>query len=321
MDAIAAATATPVRAGGARSSVTRVAKQRGAPQTLTSARKRSLHRCVLIALALLPAAAPWAGGSDATRVVIPYRAFPGDSIFVPAEGGGICNQASLDPARPPQVRRTQFHDSPDGPSHDSYRYALTYWLRNDEAPICGVPPPAPEFFVDVGVLPLGTHFFSVTGNLEGAVMVTYETTSAWVWGHDFLPPDVSGLWSDPTQSGRGLSVIPIAYDNFALFWATHDGQGSPLWVVSSGPPLGNSVIGGNAVFTRGPPLASGPSVSPPQPWGSIKFNYFGCGRAQFTWTPLDPATPPGTQMLVKLAQSFYETRCAPAAQAQAIWID
>lgn len=269
---------------------------------------------------LVAMASPWMAahaGNDTLRTVIPYRAFPGDHVFVPLVGGGGCNAALLDPARPPRIRRTF-----SNPEFEVYRYEVQYWLRENEDALCGVPPPPPEFYGDVGALPSGSHSFSVTGFLSDNTIATYETTSAWVRVHDeFVPPDVSGLWHDPTQSGRGLSVIPIAYNNVALFWATHDAEGESSWVVSTQAPISGIEIGGLAVSTSGPPLAAGPSVSPTQPWGQVKFTYVGCGRAQFSWTPLDPAIPAGSQALVKLAQSMHESRCAPEAQAQVIWID
>lgn len=258
----------------------------------------------------------------ASRFVVPHAAYPGDHIFVPAVGGGGCNAARLDPDRPPQIRGGKVYDDPSNDDErDTYIYTMSYWLRNRTGIACGTPPPAPDLPVDVGPLPLGVHRFILTGHLEGTVFRNYETSTTWVRKEHGLHSDISGLWHDPSQHGRGLSVVPIRDGSIMMFWATHDGEGKPLWVVSHGPSTGVMTFGGLAVRTDGPPLASGPSTSPQQPWGQIKFTYVGCGRARFEWTPLDTTIAPGSQTLVKLAQSKYEERCSLDAQARAVWID
>jgi hypothetical protein len=274
--------------------------------------------CVaLLGASLWPAAA----GAQNAPLPVPAQAYPGDHVFVPLLGGGDCNAGVLDPARPPQVRLLSHFDSSAGDAYDQYRYRIEYWLVDAGGTLCGTPPPAGYFYGDVGALPRGYQSFEVAGHYAGATLAAYTTAQAQVDVHAGLPADITGLWYDPAQSGRGLSVTRVDYDTLSLLWFTHDAQGQPDWVASSADEVGSQPQASGAGFnTRGTPLAPGSAALTPQPWGSLSFSYIGCGRARLSWQPDDPAVPAGSQPLIKLTQDAAAPRCVPPDAVSAVWV-
>lgn len=278
-----------------------------------SASTRNLH-LLFLCWALLPAVAC----AQNTPLPLPAQAYPGDHVFVPLLGGGACNAAGLDPTRPPQVRLLS---RVAGELYDRYRYRVEYWLADSSEPICGTPPPPGYLYSDVGALPLGYHSFEVSGHYAGAPHAAYGTATTLVGAHSGLPDDVSGVWYDPAQTGRGLSVTRVDLDTLSLLWFTHDAQGRPDWVASSAAVLGPLPLATGLGFnTRGTPLASGPATLATQPWGSLSFRYIGCGRAQLAWLPINPGVPAGSQSLIKLAQDVAAPRCSLAGAPLAVWL-
>jgi hypothetical protein len=254
-----------------------------------------------------------------TLYPVPRNAYPGDHVFVPLPGGGGCNDARLDPARPPQIQRLR-HVPSTSPAYDRYQYQVHYWLVQPPDGVCGTPPPPPTFLLDIGELPLGWHEFDVSGRLNDQPFASFTTGDTWVQRHQWLPQDLNGLWYDPAQSGRGLSVTRLGHDRAALLWFTHDAQGGTDWVASTADKLGGEPrLSGSGFNTRGAPPAPGAVTLTQQSWGELEFDYLGCGRARLSWTPRDPAIPPGSQMLQKLAQDYLAETCAPHADARAIW--
>lgn len=274
-----------------------------------------LRTLPLVAALLSPAAV----AAESTAQPVPALAFPGDRVYVPLIGGGECNAARLDPARPPQIQLLRRFDN-GSPHLDAYQYQVHYWLVNTPDIACGVPPPPPHLMTDVGELPLGLHTFDVFGYFGDQPHVSYSTGTSWVQQHDFLPPDLGGLWFDPAQTGRGVSVTRVSVEHAALLWFTHDAQGAPDWVASTLGKLSDVPrLRGEGFNTRGTPLASGSASLASQPWGSLEFDYLGCGRALLRWTPRDPRLPPGSQSLQKLAQDYGDAGCSVPGATQALW--
>lgn len=252
---------------------------------------------------------------------VPSQAYPGDHVFAPLLGGGDCNAAGLDPARPPQIQRVSLVESSIGDAYDQYRYRVEYWLVDGPGVLCGTPPPPGYLYADVGPLPLGYHYFTAAGHYAGTALAPHQTTAARVDAHGGLPADVSGLWYDPAQNGRGLSVTRVDRDTLSLLWFTHDAQGQPDWVASSADELGELPQATGLGFnTRGTPLAPGAATLTTQPWGTLSFSYIGCGRAQLAWQPSDPALSAGSQPLTKLAQDLAAARCSVPGAPVAIWV-
>ena len=242
---------------------------------------------------LLPAVLCLATAAHAETINInalprPSNAYPGDHIGVPLLGGGFCNAALPDPAHPPTIRMTEHHVM--GFGQDSYRYDVGYTLRNTPDILCGVPPGPPIHYTDVGELPLGYHYFDVSGTIEGEEYVSYSTSWVLVRVHDRPADDISGIWYAPEQSGRGFSVTRSG-STFVLYWATHDGAGEPTWatlITSENEDRDNNqnTFGGVAIATSGAPLSAGSATLVAEPWAEVRFTYEGCGRAAFEWSPL-----------------------------------
>jgi hypothetical protein len=253
--------------------------------------------------------------------LVPLSPYPGDHVHVPLHGGGTCNAATLDASRVPQLRPILHDVDPQDPHNDFYRYELRYWLKNADDAICGTPPPPGDFHADVGALPPGFHQFDVIGFLDDAVLEAYTTTAAQVAAHAGLPLDAAGLWVDPQQGGRGLSVLLLSSTAASLIWLTHDAQGTSTWVASNAAIAeSSSRAAGTAFTTRGMPLAPGPAVAAFEDWGSLDFSYEGCGRARLTWDAIDPAIVDGAQSLRKLAQSLDDPSCAPRGAVGVLWV-
>jgi hypothetical protein len=272
-------------------------------------------------LVSLTFAAPAAAQSVGSITLVPASPYPGDHVHVPLHGGGICNAATLDPSRVPQLRPILHNVDPQDPSNDVYRYELRYWLENEDGVACGTPPPPRDLHADVGALPPGIHQFDVVGFLDGAQFDAYTTAAARVAAHAGLPIDAAGLWFDPQQGGRGLNVMPLSSTTASLIWLTHDAQGAATWVASNASITETmSRATGAAFTTRGTPLAPGPAVLTSEAWGSLDFSYEGCGRARLTWDAIDPAIVDGSQSLRKLAQSLDDPACIPKGAVGVLWV-
>lgn len=274
----------------------------------------TLRSACCLVLALLPAVL-----RAQSSMPIPRTAYPGDHVFVPLIGGGDCNAARLDPARPPNIQLLR-HFRNDSPHLDAYHYEVHYWLVEGDVPLCGTPPPPPTLLADVGELPPGIHMFEVSGRLGEQPHMSYSTGSSWVHRHPQFPEDVNGLWYDPAQSGRGVSVTRVAHDRLTLLWFTHDAQGLPDWVASTADKQGEEPRAQGLGFnTRGAPPGPGSAALTAQPWGTLEFDYLGCGRARLSWSPRDPGIAPASQVLQKLAQDHGAESCAPQGATRAIW--
>ena len=224
----------------------------------------------------------------------PTAPYPGDHVAVPLLGGGTCSAATPDPEHAPRIRLSEhFTNDEANPDDDVYVYDVDYWLLDDPDAICGTPPGPPFFYTDVGALPNGIHRFNVTGQLDGEEHVSYQTWSVWVYPHERPGNNVSGIWFAPEQSGRGFTVQRSG-NTFALYWATHDGEGQPTWATllipdtSIDDDANQNTFAGTAINTSGAPLSDGPAALTAAPWAKVRFTYEGCGRATFEWGPLDP---------------------------------
>jgi hypothetical protein len=278
-----------------------------------------LRRAAALLLSLI--AAPALAQSVGSITLVPLNPYPGDHVHVPLHGGGTCNAATLDASRIPQLRPILHNVDPLDPRNDVYRYELRYWLENADGAVCGTPPPARDFHADVGALPPGFHQFDVIGFLDDALLESYTTTTAQVAAHPGLPLDAAGLWFDPQQGGRGVSVMPLSSTTASLIWLTHDAQGNSTWVASNAAIAeSGSRAAGTAFTTRGTPLAPGPAVVTSENWGSLDFTYEGCGRARLTWNAIDPAIVDGAQSLRKLAQSLDDPACVPKGAVGVLWV-
>jgi hypothetical protein len=272
---------------------------------------RSIVLLLLSALAMAPAVwaqTPWDP--------VPRNAYPGDSVFVGLIGGGVCDAARLDPDRPPRVSLRVHEAASEG---DLYIYDVEYWVKEATTPVCAVSPGPIISFADVGPLPKGTHRFEITGYLEQNRFRSYTSDTVQVGQHPQFPRDVTGLWYDPAQSGRGLSVTRTDSQTLALLWFTHDAAGDPSWVVSNARIQAGPLARGIGLNTHGTGLAPGQATLTAQAWGELEFAYLGCGRAELRWMPLDPALPSGRQPLRKLAQEFETERCVLTGATPAVW--
>lgn len=233
------------------------------------------------------------------QATVPSHAYPGDRVGVPAYGGG-CPALQVDPDTAPRARTVQHFDDPVDPVHDTYQHELHYDLVESSGDLCGTPPP-PDYLqlIDIGSLPPGWHSFTVTAHLNGQAVATYTTAYTSVRVHEWPGPELNGVWYAPEQSGRGVFVT-VSNSLVAVWWSTHDAEGDPLWVGTTASLFSNNRFAGEAITSRGPPLAPGPADIAVERWGELAFSYHGCGRATLEWEADDPALGEGSVDLVQL---------------------
>lgn len=274
-----------------------------------------------IAAALLLALTGAAARAQVVHETVPSQAYPGDRVGVPAYGGG-CPALLVDPDVAPRARTVQHYDDPANPEHDNYQHELRYDLVESQDDVCGTPPPPDHFqLIDVGPLPPGWHSFTVTAYFEGQAIATYDTASTSVRVQEAPGPELSGVWYPPGQSGRGVFVV-TSNTLVAVWWSTHDAEGDPLWVGTTASLYSNNRFAGEAITSRGPPLAPGPADISVERWGELAFSYHGCGRATLEWEADDPALGEGSVDLVQLMVPSGLVGCDPRprlAGQPALW--
>lgn len=270
----------------------------------------------LFVLALLGAHCLEAQAQPALAV-LPAQPTPAESVGLPYLREGFCSSGVLDPENPPTIQRTDV-DVGAEPEQDIYTYSAVYRLIS-EAELCGTAPPPSLRHIDIGPLPLGTHWITVTPIIDGQTRASY-TVRVPVRSDPGMPAHVSGIWFDPQQGGRGLFVTRMSPTRLALVWFSHDADGAPTWVLATGDihPL-ESQFSAVAVNTEGPGLAPAAAQIEERVWGELSFRYLGCDRAELVWNALDSAIVDGSQSLVRLSRADALPPCAPEFSGRALW--
>ncbi|HUG99004.1 MAG TPA: hypothetical protein VMQ83_07490 [Gammaproteobacteria bacterium] len=247
-------------------------------------------------------------GDDPDFTAVPSPAATVERVGVPALFSRACGHSVTDEA--PVLRLVGEIETTNGPH---FQYELRYTFADYEPQpgepepplVCpsAVLPPA-SFLIDVGLLPEGSHRFQTMGLYDGEVVETYSKT---VRVGTLPSTGVSGPWYAPEQSGRGLFVARISGQGneatplIALYWATHDAQGQPVWVLA--PATADGLVAEAEAFnTAGAALAPGDAQLESSRWGVLRFEYTGCGSAVLTWDADDPAITDGSVELEQLAE-------------------
>lgn len=103
----------------------------------------------------------------------------------------------------------------------------------------------------------------------------------------FMGPSHSALWSDPEQSGHGLSVYMLEDNRILVIWYVYDNSGNPIWLFGIGTHDGS-------VATIDVNLYDG-SMFPPNFdendvnatfWGQFRLSFNSCDSGLFEWMPV-----------------------------------
>lgn len=291
----------------------------GAVRRVSRSARNALFGALLGAFLAGPAWAQISFPPDA----LPIDPWPGDRIVLGIAGGG-CPAPALDPERPPLARQISYTESEDGnPERDSYLHEVSYWMITPPGQVCPLPPPGTtDYLVDLGPLPVGSHQISITRFRDSVVTTPTTIVRRWVKEHVYSPPDISGAWYTPQQSGRGALVLR-QNGVTGVWWSTHDSEGQPMWVVLTDPDTYSPPrLEGEAFTTVGPPLSPEPAQLSSERWGNLMFAYRGCGRARLEWQADDPLVGSGGLDLIQLMLPDGVPRCAPetdTGRVQAIW--
>lgn len=271
-------------------------------------------------LVMLTAAHASSSQLQTLPLAIPIAPWPGDHIIV---GTLESSCLSLDPVRLPVAKQLSHIPALNGnPEEDQYVHEVRYWTVSVD--FCNSPPDTFEYRVDIGPLPPGSHELLVT-RVDELVQQPVESVTLEVRERSFLPPDVTGPWYAPEQSGRG-AIVAKRGQFVSVWWSTHDAHGQPIWLLMadpySGGAPGSAVAEGEAFNTTGTPLKPGPAQLSSQRWGELRFRYRGCGRASLEWQADDPAIGEGQVNLVQLMLPDDITPCSPRHGVEvvhAIW--
>lgn len=240
--------------------------------------------------------------------VVPASPFPGDRVAISA-WRDACGGPAFDPSRPPVITQLSHVPGVGGVLQDEYTYELSYGLAVADE-LCGTGLFAGFWSnFEIGALPLGHHKIVVKGlTSDKEVYVQYDV-NAYVGPANEVRPDVSGVWYSPQQNGRGVSVTRVTRSQgsfTSIYWATHDKEGRPGWVVlmeDRDVALDQSnPVKGTAIHTYGDPLSPGPAELQVANWGQIRFTYERCGHARLEWNAIDPAIQDGSLELVQVIQ-------------------
>lgn len=116
--------------------------------------------------------------------------------------------------------------------------------------------------------------------------------------------EFSASWSDPAHSGHGFSleVMPTSQGKILIaYWFTFDADGRPIWVIGSGPVVGNQVSM-HAVVTQGGRFDNtfDPANVSHSGWGTLQFTFSDCSSGSVRFVPDDPHLPSGTMPIKRL---------------------
>ncbi len=191
-------------------------------------------------------------------------------------------------------------------------YVVTLELRAlPPRGICiGTPPPYAAIL----------HLVELPQDLDFAELhVTLRRANGEVWTEEvltlnapsFIPPSVTGTWSDASHPAQGLIVssapVPV-FNGLTVAWTTYDADGDPLWLVGAAPHIAlDHLVEIPMYAARGGtfPGRGGGGAAEVDAWGTIELEYQGCGRMTMRWDAVDAATFPAGEM--QLAQLTHNT--------------
>ncbi|MEZ5463842.1 MAG: hypothetical protein R3F22_01175 [Lysobacteraceae bacterium] len=249
------------------------------------------------------------------------RAFPSDPSTADDIIVGVQLRCLATAEQPPEIQTTGENS-----------YTLTYEHPSDSVIVCPSPvPPETAFPTNIGKLPAGLHHVHFIGKMGGETI--YETDVSFIVS-DIAGTSVSGAWYAPQQSGRGMFLIRTTVDLsppeigthpppeqlYVVYWATHDAEGNPTWALTSGL-MSDNVVGGDAIYTTGTPLAPGEADLEQQPWGTLSFEYLGCDKGRLIWDANDEAITDGSVDMIKLTSPDGLDDCSMPNAIDAVWLD
>lgn len=118
-------------------------------------------------------------------------------------------------------------------------------------------------------------------------------------------PGITGNWFNRNQSGQGFSIEVLPDDQMLAEWYVFAPGGGPVWIVATGPIVGNSavlqafqVIG---IGGRFPPNFD-PTQVQDHAWGTLSFTFTDCNTGEASWQPTASGYTSGSMTIVRLTQ-------------------
>ncbi|MEO6064533.1 MAG: hypothetical protein ABIP49_01960, partial [Lysobacterales bacterium] len=108
----------------------------------------------------------------------------------------------------------------------------------------------------------------------------------------------SASWFDAARSGHGFNFEVVdngAGKTVVGYWYTFDNTGAPLWLVGTGPVVGDHAVLQTVSVSGG---RFGNSFDPAQiqqrAWGTLEVRFVDCNNGSVSWAPTVPGFTAGS---------------------------
>ncbi len=118
----------------------------------------------------------------------------------------------------------------------------------------------------------------------------------------------SASWFDPAHSGHGFNLEVVdnpAGKTMVAFWYTFDASGAPVWIVASGPVVGDRAVL-QASLVNGGRFGNGfdPALVQQRAWGTLSVSFADCNNGSVAWSPTLAGFTAGSMPIQRLTQLF-----------------
>lgn len=161
----------------------------------------------------------------------------------------------------------------------------------------------------VATVRFGLGVFKPTGEtaearafFDNILLVAYDGSA--------VNPSMSASWYNPAESGHGIMIHLLGFDQAWMCWFTFDLDGDDVWVCALGTIAGDTITFEDAFQVEGgmfPPNFD-PDLIEEAPWGSITVEFTGCNSGMMSWTTNTPGFESGQMPLERLT-SLWGTNC------------
>ncbi len=132
------------------------------------------------------------------------------------------------------------------------------------------------------------------------VLIHLPLQTAGYYGEDTFAT-YSGSWYNPDQDGHGIHVEVIDEERTIIYWFSYDLYGQPLWLLMDGMNRSKGVYGSIYIFRGMKFGVFNPEDNIRDWWGTGWMEFYGCDRANFTWSPVLPGYSDGSIPLERLS--------------------
>ncbi len=112
---------------------------------------------------------------------------------------------------------------------------------------------------------------------------------------------LSGIWSNPNQSGHGLNVVTFDENTTIVYWYTYHTDGTPMFLITVGQNNGNRTTG-TTYYNTGMVFGDfNPNDIQESVWGTSTVTFNDCNSASLSYSSNEPGYGNGTIPMQRLA--------------------